>query len=125
MWSHKLFYMWQSWVENIHYSVSMKIEFNTENNTTGHRLSGSRSLAPLRVHATSYRPQNTAHFGLAAIVIFTVSAKIGRKDRDREWFTCLGGYLSIVCALVEQRTKAKGMLEKLLSPHLKVVEKRK
>ena len=100
--------MWQSWVENVHYSISMKIEFNTENDASGHCLRVSRSLAPLRVCATSYRLQNTANFGLAAIVIFAVSAKIGRKHQDREWFACLGGYLSIVCALVEQRTKAKG-----------------
>ena len=72
--------MWQSQVENVHYSVPMKIEFNTENDASGHRLQGSRSLAPLCVRVTSYRPQNTAHFGLAAIVIFAASAKIGKKD---------------------------------------------
>ena len=86
----------------------MKIEFNTENDASGHRLCGSQLLAPLHVHATSYRPQNTARFGLAAIVILAASTKIGRKDRDRERFACLGGYLWIVCVLVERRAKAKG-----------------
>ena len=31
-------HMWQSWVENVRYF--MKIEFNTQNNTSGHRLCG-------------------------------------------------------------------------------------
>ena len=82
--------MWQSWIENIHYD------------TSGHRLRGFRSLAPLRVHATSYRQQNTTHFDLAAILIFAASAKIGRKGRDMEWFVCLGGYLLIVRLLSEE-----------------------
>ena len=32
---------------------------------------------------------------------FQIAIAIGRKDRDRDRFACLGGYLSIVCALVE------------------------
>ena len=33
-------YMWQSRVENVHYSVSMKIEFNTDKYASGHCLRG-------------------------------------------------------------------------------------
>ena len=99
--------MWQSRVENVHYSASMKIKFNADNDASGHCLHGSRSLTPLHVHATSYRSQNTAHFCIAALVIFAASAKIGRKDQDKEWFACFEGYLSIVRALVERRAKAK------------------
>ena len=29
-------HMWQSWVENVHYSVSMKIDFNTDMDVLGH-----------------------------------------------------------------------------------------
>ena len=57
--------MWQSRVENEHYSVSMKIEFNAYSNASGYCLCDSRSLAPLRMCATSYGPQNTAHLGIA------------------------------------------------------------
>ena len=48
------------------YFVSTKIEFNADINISGHCLHGSRSLAPLGVHVTSYSPLNTAHFGKAA-----------------------------------------------------------
>ena len=65
-----MLYMWQSRVENVHYSISMKIGFNTENDASGHHVRGSRLLAPLCMRVTSYRPQNTAHFGLVAILIF-------------------------------------------------------
>ena len=59
----------------------MKIEFNTANDASSDRLCGSWFLAPLHVRTTSYRPQNNAQ---AAIVIFATSAKIGRKDWDKE-----------------------------------------
>ena len=45
---------------------------------------------------------------LPPIAIVVTSAKIGRKDRDKERFACLEGYLSIVCTLIEQTVKAKG-----------------
>ena len=69
----------------------MKIELNTENDASGHRLCFSITSAIAR-----------ARDGLATIVIFATSAKIGRKDRDRERFACLGGYLSILCLLSEE-----------------------
>ena len=100
--------MWQPQVENVHYSVSMKIEFNAANDASAHCLHGSRSLVQLCMCTMSYRQQNTVHFCIAALVIFSASAKIGRKDRDKKWFACFEGYLLIVCALVEQRTMAKG-----------------
>ena len=74
--------MLQSQVESVHYSVSMKIKFNADNNVSGHCLCGSRLLAPLHMCATRHRLQNTAHFGIAAT--------------------------AIVFVLVEQRAEAKG-----------------
>ena len=58
--------MWQSRVENEHYSVSMKIAFSTSINALGHCMRSPRLLAPLRMCAESYGPCNTAHFGIAA-----------------------------------------------------------
>ena len=52
--------MWQSRVENEHYSGLAKIELNTDIVAVGLRLRGSRSTALKRVHAVSYRPPNTA-----------------------------------------------------------------
>ena len=90
--------MWQSQIENVH---SIKIEFNIDSDA-----SAIVSLAPLCLHAMSYRQQNTTHFGIAAIVIFAASAKLGRQDGGKERFACLEGYL--LTALIERRAKAKG-----------------
>ena len=98
-----LIYMWQSQVENVHYSISIKIEFNTENDASGHCVHGSRLLAPLSVCVTSYTPQNTAHFGIAAIV-----AKIKRKIETGSGLHACKVILSIVRAFIERRAKAKG-----------------
>ena len=45
--------MWQSQVENVHYSVSVKIEFNTDKYASGHCLRGSPLLVRLHTCATS------------------------------------------------------------------------
>ena len=39
--------MWQSWVENEHYSISMKIAFSTSFYALAHCLHSSQLLAPL------------------------------------------------------------------------------
>ena len=79
----------------VHYSISMKIEFNVDNDASGHYLCGSQSLVPLHMHATSYRLQNTAHFGIiiAAIVILLhqqkLAGKIEIRSGSRAWkVTC-------------------------------------
>ena len=101
--------MWQSRVENVHYSASMKIKFNADNDTSGHCLHGSRSLTLLHVHATSYRSQNTAHFCIAALVIFAASAKIGRKDQDKEWFACLKVTCQLSMRLLSEELRLRTM----------------
>ena len=63
---HTDMHMWQSRVENEHYSVSMKIEFNDSSNALGYCLCSSRSLAPLHMCATSYGPLRTATVGARA-----------------------------------------------------------
>ena len=50
----------------------MKIKFNADNDVSDHCLCGFRLLAPLHMCAMSYRPQNTAHFGIAATAIVFV-----------------------------------------------------
>ena len=48
--SHKHTYKniyWQSRVENVHYYISVKIEFNAGKYAPSHYQCGSRSLAPL------------------------------------------------------------------------------
>ena len=93
--------MWQSQVENVHYSVSMKIEFNTGKYASGHCLHDSQLLARLHACVTSYRSWNTAHFGLADHLILPRQQNLWCKDRDKQ-FAYLG-YLSSVCALVKQK----------------------
>ena len=75
---HKI-YMWQSRVENEHYSASMKIKLNA----LGHCLHGSRLLAPSRVRAMIYTPRNTAHFGIANHSNYCHVSK-NRKARPRQ-----------------------------------------
>ena len=62
-WEHP-YHTWQSWADNIHYSVSMKIEFNTGRYASGHCLCGSQLLARLHACVMSYRLWNTTNFGL-------------------------------------------------------------
>ena len=76
--------MWQSRVENVHYSASMKIELKADMNASGHCLYDSRLLAPSRVRATSYRPRNTAHFRIANHCNYCyVSKKLAGKIETR------------------------------------------
>ena len=77
-------YMWQSRVEDKHYSIWMKIAYST---ALGHCLCSSRLLAPLRMCMTSCGARNTAHFCIATYCNYC-----------HKWFACLEGYLSIVCA---------------------------
>ena len=82
--------MWQSRVDNEHYSVSMKIAFSASIDALGHCLHSSRLLSLLRMWAMSYGPWNTAHFGIAAYCNY---CRIS-KNRDKERFACLEDYLS-------------------------------
>ena len=70
---------WQSRVENVHYSVSMKIEFNVENITIGPCLRESQVLALQRAHTMKYGVLTTAPLTVFPRAIFVTSAKV---DKD-------------------------------------------
>ena len=92
--------MWQSRVEIKDYSGLSKIAFIASIYALAHCLCRSRLLVPLHMYETSCETPP-----ILAIAIIAVSAKIGRKDRDKERFACLEVYLSVV--------KAKGPREAL------------
>ena len=86
------------------YTISMKIEFNVVKYAPSHYQCRSRSLAPLCACAISYRPWNTAHFGLANILPRQQKLAFKIKTRE-ERFACLEGYSPIVLAFGEQLAK--------------------
>ena len=94
--------MRQSRVEIEDYTVSMKIAFSASIYAVGHCLRSFRSLAPLLMCETSYGPQNTAHFGIAAYCISK-----NRQKRSRQGAVCVLGGIFVDCVLVERRVKVK------------------
>lgn len=93
---------WQSWVENTHYSASLKIELKVDVNASGNCLCGSRWPAPSPVCIKGYGLQNTTHFGLANHCnCCHISKKLEDKIETRS------GLLAwmIVYAPAEQRAK--------------------
>ena len=76
-------YMWQSRVENLHYSIFMKIEFKAENIAIGPCLYESRVLAPQYAHAMRYGALNTTPLMVLPRAIFAMSAKSNCQRSNR------------------------------------------
>ena len=93
--------MWQSRVENEHYSGLAKIELNAVFVAVGLCLRESRSTPLKRVHAMSYRPPNTALLRVAVNLFLQRQQKTDKKDRDEERLASLEAYLMLVLVFFE------------------------